>query len=132
MYAKSTRPSAKRDDQIARPRRAQTCELRAKRAMRMCPQSGQIFFTKFLEVIKLVFLISIFLCIEHIAWYHTVIYVRDKKLNVADLINSFVSFWNLIYIVPWLEQFSRKTCILFSQRYPLSTHGNSNLLDSRI
>ena len=47
MYAKSIRPnakrevqkerSAKRDDQIARPRRAQTCErseLRAKRAAR--------------------------------------------------------------------------------------------------
>ena len=78
MYAKSTRPSAKRevqkersakrdvqkfrsaqrddrvlrsakrDDRIARPRRAQTCErseLRAKRAMRMCPRSGQIFFS---------------------------------------------------------------------------------------
>ena len=67
MYVKSTRPSAKRevqkersaksdvqkfgsakrDDQIARPRRAQTCErseLRAKRAMKMCPRSGQIFF----------------------------------------------------------------------------------------
>ena len=57
MYAKSTRPSAKRevqkersakrDDRIARPRRAQTCErseLRAKRAMRMCPRGGQIFF----------------------------------------------------------------------------------------
>ena len=47
MYAKSTRPSAKRDDRIARPRRAQTCErseLRAKRAMRMCPLSGQIFY----------------------------------------------------------------------------------------
>ena len=46
MYAKSTRPSAKRADQIARPRRVQTCkrsELRAKRAMRMCPPSGQIF-----------------------------------------------------------------------------------------
>ena len=56
MYAKSTRPSAKRevqkersakrDDRIARPRRAQTCErseMRAKRAMRMCPRSGQIF-----------------------------------------------------------------------------------------
>ena len=36
--------SAKRDDQIAQPRRAQTCELRAKCAMRMCPRSGQIFF----------------------------------------------------------------------------------------
>ena len=56
MYVKSTRPrakrevqkersaqrddralrSAKRDDQIARPRRA-------KRHMRMCPRSGQIF-----------------------------------------------------------------------------------------
>ena len=37
MYAKSTRPSAKHDDRIARPRRAQTCErseLRAKRAAR--------------------------------------------------------------------------------------------------
>ena len=54
MYVKSIRPSAKRevqkegsakrDDQIARPRRAETCELRAKRAMRMCPRSGQIFF----------------------------------------------------------------------------------------
>ena len=54
MYAKSTRPSAKREvqkersakrnDQIALPRRAQNCELRAKRAMRMCPPSGQIFF----------------------------------------------------------------------------------------
>ena len=53
MYAKSTRPSAKRevqndrsakrDDQIARLRRVQACELRAKRAMRICPQSGQIF-----------------------------------------------------------------------------------------
>ena len=42
MYAKSTRPSAKRevqkdrsakrDDQIARPSRAQACEQRAKRA----------------------------------------------------------------------------------------------------
>ena len=52
MYAKSTRPSAKReiqeersakrDDQIARPRRAQICELRAKRAMGMCPRSEQI------------------------------------------------------------------------------------------
>ena len=57
MYAKSTRPSAKRevqkersakrDDRIARPRRAQTCELRAKRAMRMCPRNGQIFFVGF-------------------------------------------------------------------------------------
>ena len=69
MYAKSTRPSAKRevqkersakrdvqkfrsaqrDDWIARPRRVQTCErseLRAKRAMRMCPRSGQIFYLK--------------------------------------------------------------------------------------
>ena len=56
MYVKSTRTSAKhevqkersakRDDQIARPRRAQTwdrSELRAKRVMRMCPRSGQIF-----------------------------------------------------------------------------------------
>ena len=53
MYAKSTRPSAKRevqedrsaqrDDQIARPRRAQACELRAKRAIRMCPRSRQTF-----------------------------------------------------------------------------------------
>ena len=56
MYAKSTRPSAKRevqkersakrDDRIARPRRAPTCKLRAKRAMRMCPRSGQIFSMK--------------------------------------------------------------------------------------
>ena len=55
MYAKSTRPSAKRDDQIARPRRAQTCErseLRAKRAMRMCPRSGQIFSYCFLPNLK--------------------------------------------------------------------------------
>ena len=44
MYLKSTSPSAKRDDQIAHPRRAQTCELRAKRPMIMCPRSGQIFF----------------------------------------------------------------------------------------
>ena len=72
MYAKSTRPSAKRevqkdrsakrdvqkfwsakrDDQIARPRRAQACErsqLRAKRAMRMCPRSGQIFLNMKIE-----------------------------------------------------------------------------------
>ena len=54
MYVKSTRPSAKRevqkkrsvkrDDQIARPRRVQTCERSELRAMRMCPRSGQIFF----------------------------------------------------------------------------------------
>ena len=31
-----------RDDRIARPRRAQTCEQCVKRAMGMCPQSGQI------------------------------------------------------------------------------------------
>ena len=53
MYAKSTRPStkrevqkdrsAKRDDQIARPRRAQARERSELRAMRMCPRSGQIF-----------------------------------------------------------------------------------------
>ena len=61
MYAKRTRPSAKReiqkdrsakrDDQIARPRRTQACErseLRAKHAMRMCPQSGQIFLAYFI------------------------------------------------------------------------------------
>ena len=44
--------SAKRDDRIARPRRAQTCErseLRAMRAMRMCPRSGQIFKTQFAD-----------------------------------------------------------------------------------
>ena len=63
MYAKSIRPSAKREvqkersakrdvqkfqsaqheDRIARPRRTQTCELRPKRAMRMCPRSVQVF-----------------------------------------------------------------------------------------
>ena len=52
MHAKSTRPSAKsevqkersakRDDQIARPRRAQTSERSELRAMRICPRSGQI------------------------------------------------------------------------------------------
>ena len=57
MYAKSTRPSAKRevqkdrsakrDDQIARPRRAQACERSKLRAMRMCPRSGQIFYYNF-------------------------------------------------------------------------------------
>ena len=75
MYAKSTRPSAKRevqeersakrdvkkfwsaqrDDRIARPRRAQTCEQSELRAMRMCPRSGQIFFkslvTKCLKIV---------------------------------------------------------------------------------
>ena len=59
MYAKSIRPSAKRevqkersakrDDRIARPRRAQTCERSDLRAMRMCPRSGQIFLTSFLQ-----------------------------------------------------------------------------------
>ena len=64
MYAKSTRPSvkrevqkdrsakrdvqkfrsAKRDDQIARS------SLRAKRAMRMCPRSGQIFSFLFITL----------------------------------------------------------------------------------
>ena len=61
MYAKNIRPSAKReiqtersakrDDQIARPRRAQACEqseLRAKPAMRMCPRIGQIFINIFI------------------------------------------------------------------------------------
>ena len=38
MYAKSTRPSAKRDVQKFRS---------AKRAMRMCPRSGQIFSVSF-------------------------------------------------------------------------------------
>ena len=35
-----------RDDQIARPRRAQTCERSELRAIRMCPRSGQIFLMK--------------------------------------------------------------------------------------
>ena len=54
MYAKSTRPSAKRDDQVARPRRAQTCERSELRATRMYPRSGQIFF-----LILLVFFIIV-------------------------------------------------------------------------
>ena len=67
MYAKSTRASAKRevqkersakrDDRIARPRRAQICErseLCAKRAMRMCPRSGQIFLNKTAHVVHFV------------------------------------------------------------------------------
>ena len=78
MYAKSTRPSAKRevqkersakrDNRIARPRRAQTCErseLRANRAMGMCPRSGQIFLFVF------VFLSRIFYkkaCKELMQW----------------------------------------------------------------
>ena len=51
MYAKSIRPSAKREvqkersakrkDQIARSRRAQICEHAD---TRMCPRSGQIFY----------------------------------------------------------------------------------------
>ena len=59
MYAKSTRPSAKRevqkersakrDDQTARFRRAQTCERSELRTMRMCPPSGQIFLNAELE-----------------------------------------------------------------------------------
>ena len=58
MYVKSIRPSAKRefqkersakrDDRIARPRRAQTCELRAKRAMRNVPAKRADFFSIFL------------------------------------------------------------------------------------
>ena len=61
MYAKSIRPSAKRevqkersakrDDQIACPRCAQICELRAKGAMRMCPRSGQIFLNSFYTMV---------------------------------------------------------------------------------
>ena len=42
--------SAKRNDQIARLRRAQTCERSELRAMRMCPQSGQIFFFLKIEI----------------------------------------------------------------------------------
>ena len=38
-----TPEKTKRDDQIVRPRRAQTCERSELRAMRMCPRSGQIF-----------------------------------------------------------------------------------------
>ena len=57
MYTKSIRPSfkrdvqkkrsSKRDDQIARPTRAQTYERSELRAMRMCRWSGQIFFYLF-------------------------------------------------------------------------------------
>ena len=67
MYAKSTRPSAKRevqkerstkrDDRIARPRHAQTCERSELRAMRMCPQSGQIFFILFVTFLQSCYLI---------------------------------------------------------------------------
>ena len=66
MYAKSTKPSAKRevqkersakrDDQIARPRRIQICERSELRAMRMCPLSGQIFFSISNEKLQLLIL----------------------------------------------------------------------------
>ena len=40
-----------RDDRITRPSRAQACELRAKRAMRKCPRSGQILLKFFIAVL---------------------------------------------------------------------------------
>ena len=53
MYAKSTRPSAKRDVQKFRSAQRDDRVLRsAKRAMRMCPRSGQIFFFKFVRFAK--------------------------------------------------------------------------------
>ena len=71
MCAKSIRPSAKRevqkeqsakrDDQITRPRRAQTCERSELRAMRMCPPSGQIFLIQ-----KRGFLNILFSGIKHV------------------------------------------------------------------
>ena len=79
MYAKSTRPSAKRevkkersakrDDRIARPRRAQTCELRAKRAMRMCPRSGQILILTLLITLLLIFYFFNLDCLETLLLY---------------------------------------------------------------
>ena len=80
MYAKSTRPSAKRevqkersvkrDNRIMRPRRAQTCERSELRAMRMCPLSGQIFFFKTQEMVDNLLQIEYFhlktlLCIHY-------------------------------------------------------------------
>ena len=45
MYAKSTRPSAKREVQKERSAKRDVQKFRsAQRAMRMCPRSGQIFF----------------------------------------------------------------------------------------
>ena len=47
MYVKSRRPSAKREVQNERSAQRDDRTLRsAKRAVRMCPRSGQIFFLK--------------------------------------------------------------------------------------
>ena len=61
MYAKSTRPSVKRDDQIARPRRAQTC---ARGARRECAREAGRFFNFSIVVRSLVFLLDL-----EVFWY---------------------------------------------------------------
>ena len=52
MYAKSTRPSAKRKVQKDRSAKRDIHKFRnAKRAMKMCPRSGQIFCPCVLHVL---------------------------------------------------------------------------------
>ena len=56
MYAKrevQKERSAKLDDRVARPRRAQTCERSELRVMRMCPPSGQIFYNRVIKELML-------------------------------------------------------------------------------
>ena len=89
MYAKSTRPSAKRevqkersakrDDRIAHPRRVQTCEWSELRAMRMCPRSGQIFSV---TLLLLWIFVYIFLLIA---------FIQRMRISNKTLFNSKMS-----------------------------------------
>ena len=53
MYAKSTRPSAKREVQKERSAKRDDQIARPWRPMRMCPQSGQIFSNYFSRLCRL-------------------------------------------------------------------------------
>ena len=78
MYAKSTRPSAKRevqkersakrDDQIARPRRAETCERSARQE---CAREAGRFFTVelYMKIIKI-----LYFYISYFSFYHKGVY----------------------------------------------------------
>ena len=91
MHAKSTRPSAKREvqeersakrvDQIARPRRAQTCERSELRAMRLCPLSGQIFFLEKQYILRRLRLFNFSFFVELAVWQNKIL-----KIIVVQII----------------------------------------------
>ena len=118
MYAKSTRPSAKRDDRIARPRRAQTCKRSELRAMRMCPRSGQIFF-----YIMLKFKVKIFIFSKNFG----TITITHLFLRICCIVDDIV---HIIWMRGCINNYPHPVCRIDHYQFKKKTSLRFNLPES--